>query len=462
MDPIAKTMRNDIIVALATPKGTSGIAVIRCSGEGSASLFQMITQQASITSHQMCHFFYPSLQGEVIDDVMGVFFEKHRSYTGEESFEIDCHGSLLIIQLILEDLCSRGARMAGPGEYTQRAFLNGRLDLCQAEAVADVIHAHNERALSVARKQLMGKLSERINKIAADIVRVLSLAEFHIDFSEEEEAFEEDIFIQNTRKALSPILKDIDQLMASYRTRSLLDHGIKTAIIGAPNAGKSSFLNLLVENDRAIVSDIAGTTRDVITDTVFIDHIQLTLCDTAGIRHHGTQEIEQIGIERAITTALDADLIGVVIDTHAQELPSLPAAVLEKLSPDNAFVLCNKTDLPPRCDYRSFLPTIDHIETSLLDLSQRPMILKSIQKVIRRNRLFSEDVDMVINVRHKDILSRTQTLLSRVMSHLEQKAPIEIITEDLRLSAEVLGEITGRYNVENMLDHIFSQFCVGK
>lgn len=451
---------SDTIVALATPKGMSAIAVVRCSGDLSRDIISDLLHGKEIIPNNCVHTYYHSQNGDVIDDVMVVYFQHGHSYTGEDSMEIFCHGNMLIVDAILKDLCCRGCRMAVAGEYTKRAFLNHRMDLTQAEAVADLIHSDNVHARNVAQKQLSGGLSERINDISQNILTLLSKIEFDIDFSDDEMT-SSSIDIDGLRSEIDNINECLLSLIASNRFRKSIDSHHNMVIIGAPNVGKSSLLNFLLDEDRAIVSSIAGTTRDVISDNIRFGDVVVNLCDTAGMRNVGTCEIEDIGIRKAIEHAEHADLFLIVVDGSNGIVPDFSGKVLKKVHPDNCLVVVNKHDCG-HDNFADFLPAIDHISISLKDGYQLPLLRQKILDLCNRFSSMNDNVDIAVNARHVEILCRVQDSMNCANNGLLSEHGIEIVASDIRNALDLLGEITVPYDNEEMLDKVFSQFCVGK
>ncbi|MDR1890747.1 MAG: tRNA uridine-5-carboxymethylaminomethyl(34) synthesis GTPase MnmE [Puniceicoccales bacterium] len=454
-------MQRDTIVALATPAGVSAIAVIRMSGPLSRQLFRHFVPNIEFSPKTLYHCKYLSREEKVLDDVLMVFFPAASSYTGEDAVEIYCHGNMLIVEKILADLCARGCKFAEPGEFTKLAFLNGKLDLCQAEAVADVIHATNERAIQVAQNQLSGSLSSKINAVSRDLLDVLARIEMEIDFSDDE-IFDEKTFLREILHRIGAAAKELNALIESNKYHSVINNGISTVILGEPNAGKSSLFNFLLGEDRAIVSEIAGTTRDIISERMIIGSNVLKICDMAGLRDGTLGEIEKTGIVKAITRASNADFFLIVVNINSSTLPVIPNKIVNCLNDANALVVVNKIDLPKNCNVEDFLPHLDRIEISIKNETNPQPLKTKISEVISRNKTLNNDIDIVVNARHVDILGRANKYLEIVQSKLLQPLHIETIASDIRQSLEILGEITGTYDNERMLDLIFSNFCIGK
>ncbi|MDR1413757.1 MAG: tRNA uridine-5-carboxymethylaminomethyl(34) synthesis GTPase MnmE [Puniceicoccales bacterium] len=453
-------MRHETIAALATPRGISALAVIRVSGMLCGNLFESFAGIRKFSPETFHHRKYFSLAGELIDDVLMVFFASPNSYSGEDSIEIYCHGNMLIVEKILVDLYSRGCCPAGPGEFTRRAFMNGKLDLSQAEAVADVIHANSERAIAVAQNQLEGALSEKINSIGKDLLSVLAEIEREIDFSDDEILAEN--FPASILGKLEKSSKELENLMESNRYRSLLDEGVSAIILGEPNAGKSSLFNFLLGKDRAIVSEIAGTTRDIVSERITIGNNVLKIFDSAGLHSNPMCKIEEIGIAKAIAAAKKADLFLIVLDSNAKRLPKIPREIAGLFQTSNALLVVNKVDLRRNCDSENFLTHLKRIEISIKNESDLQLLRNKILEILNSNDSLNCDVDVIVNSRHVDILRRSHELLLRAKSELEKKTNLEIIVSDIHQAFEILGEISGGYDRERVLDAVFANFCVGK
>ncbi|MDR3273982.1 MAG: tRNA uridine-5-carboxymethylaminomethyl(34) synthesis GTPase MnmE [Puniceicoccales bacterium] len=447
---------NGTIAALATPWGESAIAVVRISGGQSLALVGDIFLKESITPRTMYHGVYRSTSGAILDDVMFVYFCEKSSYTGEDSAEIYAHGNMVIVAKILEDLCGRGCRLADRGEFTRRAFLNKKLDLCQAEAVVDLIHASSEAALAVAQRQLSGKLSEKLHAIGDELMTVLAILETHVDFVEEEIGGNE--LDGRIAERLSAVIADIDLLLDSSRYQTVLGGGLNVAIIGAPNAGKSSLLNCLLGMDRALVSPIAGTTRDFIAERVTLGGHVINLLDTAGLRADAESELELCGMEKSIGQIRRANAYLLVIDSNA-DYPVLGREIFLLPSEDNCLVLENKSDLPNSRPCGDFLPKCEHCRISVLKEPERVKVLVS--NFLAKRCFLPAEVDVVVNARHVDILTRVKQTIIRTDQTLATIG-VEFSANDVRNALEILGGMTGRYDNESMLDRLFSTFCVGK
>ncbi|MDR1414132.1 MAG: tRNA uridine-5-carboxymethylaminomethyl(34) synthesis GTPase MnmE [Puniceicoccales bacterium] len=453
-------MRQETIAALATPRGMSALAVIRVSGTLCKKLFDIFMERRKFLPRTFYRRKYFSSSAELIDDTLVVFFSAPNSYSGEDSIEIYCHGNMLIAEKILADLYLRGCFPAEPGEFTRRAFLNGKLDLCQAEAVADIIHANSERAIAIAQNQLQGTLGERINSLGQILLEILCEIEREIDFSEDETPSSNSsaAILEKIEKSS----KELENLIAGNRYRSLLEEGISAIILGEPNAGKSSLFNFLLGIDRTIVSETAGTTRDVVSEKIMIGNNILQLSDSAGLRAENLCKIEEIGIAKAIAMAEKADLFLIVVNANSSSLPKIPEKILKLLNPFNALLVVNKIDLPKHCDSENFLPQLNRVEISIKNENDPRTLKDKLREMLARNDSLNCDIDVAVNSRHVDILRRSNELLLKAKSAIANGVTMEFVGSDVHRALEILGEITGGYDREQVLDAVFANFCIGK
>ena len=432
---------NETICALATASG-GAIGIIRISGAQTLEILSRIFSK-DLTDAQPNTIHYGHIvepvaasqqQPRIIDEVLVSVFRAPHSYTGEDSAEISCHGSAYILNKVLELLIHHGCRMANPGEYTQRAYLNGKMDLAQAEAVADLIASSNKATHQMAMRQLRGGISTELGVLRDQLLKLTSLLELELDFSDHE-----DLEFADRTELLALVQKidsHITRLADSFHTGNALKNGIPVAIVGAPNVGKSTLLNALLGEERAIVSDIQGTTRDSIEDTIQLGGITFRFIDTAGIRHTDDQ-IEQLGIERSIAAAQRAQIILMM------SMPGTPYPDIPVRDDQTVIRIENKTD----SFQAKFGVGLDALRQQLIDAAPK-----------------AEDNDIIItNARHYEALVRAQSHLQRVLTGLHQQLSGDLLSEDLRLTLDTLAEITGGQITPNeVLGNIFSHFCVGK
>jgi tRNA modification GTPase len=448
----------DTIAALATPAGTAALALLRISGPDTYRLACGLFGSAP-PPRVATHGDYVDSGGSIVDDVVATRFEGPNSYTGEDSLEISCHGSPFIARKILADLLARGCRLASPGEFTQRAFLNGRMDLSQAEAVMEVISARSDRALAAAQQVLRGALGRHMATLVEGVVAALATVEAYIDFPDEDLPPEDRSRLE---KVVAAVLAGTARLLATERTGALLRGGIATIIIGEPNAGKSSLLNRIVGSDRAIVSAEPGTTRDFIEEMFNVGPHGLRLVDTAGL-NPAAGGIERLGIEKTLERAGGGDLFLLVLDA-TRPTPSLPPEILRCITISNTVVVLNKSDLlgarspaaaaaPPGFPVVSVSAlTGDGLELLLAELSR---LAEGLQTTVGDERI-------AINVRHAHFLSEARICLAAALAKIADQGPVELLASDLRGALGALGEISGKVDNERMLDQLFASFCIGK
>jgi tRNA modification GTPase len=444
------------IAALATPVGTSAIAVIRASGPDCAELAREIFGKTPLPrlAH---HADYRDRTGTVLDDVLVVFFAGPKSYTGEDTLEISSHGNPFIAQKILEDLLVRGCRMAEAGEFTRRAFLNGRLDLSQAEAVMDLIHARSERALTAANQQLRGSLGRHLEMLTDELLKVLARVEAYIDFPDEDLPTEDRGIVS---RGVKGILKGTERLLATQHYGDLLRDGIKTVIIGEPNAGKSSLLNRLVGRERALVSPDPGTTRDFIEERIILGPHCLRLIDTAGL-NPSPAPLEKLGMEKTLERAAEADLFLLVLDATRPH-PRLPPELMERVSAKNALVILNKIDLLTRQVCALEYGDKEVVKVSATQGDGFESLIEAISRRAESLRHDHGDEVIAINARHATALLRAHDCLNSAENNLAMNGAVELLASDLRGALDALGEIGGKIDNEQMLDRLFTTFCIGK
>lgn len=456
-------MFDDTIAAIATPLGEGGLAVVRISGKNAMVIadksFQPVGKNSLPPSAAGSHTIqYGKIisAGRVIDEVLLSTLRAPRTFTREDTVEISCHGGLLPAKLVLDTLLKNGARLAEPGEFTRRAFLNGRIDLAQAEAVADLIHSRTELALSAANEQLAGKLSQRINRLRDDLMLTLAHVEAHIDFPDEDIA-------PDTREILLQRLESgvtfVDELLRTADEGQILRRGIRAAILGRPNVGKSSLLNQLLGRDRAIVSPIAGTTRDTIEETANIRGLPVVFIDTAGLRE-ACDEIEVEGIRRTRQSLMQAEFILHVLDA-SEPLTTADEIYFTEFACKKRILVCNKTDLPPKL---SLPVTLAAPVVSVCCVSGQGIetLKDAIKQLVWAGEITAEMLQVTINSRHQDALNRARTAIRQAAAALRAGTTLELVAMDLRIAANAVGEIVGHTTTEDLLNSIFSTFCIGK
>ncbi|MDA0346672.1 MAG: tRNA uridine-5-carboxymethylaminomethyl(34) synthesis GTPase MnmE [Verrucomicrobia bacterium] len=447
----------DTFVALSTPHGESALGVIRCSGPLCPNLVKDIFGNKSPTPRRTYVSDYHSETGEFLDNVVYTFYENEKSYTGDSMLELSCHGNPFILQHILEDLVTRGCRHAQPGEFTQSAFLNGKMDLSQAEAVIDLIKARTDLSFKAASNQLQGSLSRRINGIVENLLQIIAEIEAYIDFPEEDLPTDGESSPISRLKNLSD---EISELSETARTGIFLREGVKTIIIGAPNAGKSSLLNQLLGESRAIVSNQPGTTRDYIEASFYVDPYRINILDTAGV-HSTENEIEKAGIAKTLEQIELSDLILLTIDA-SESPPLFPDSVLSLLKLDNTILVHNKSDLEFCPKSKAYLPEFQRIEISALTGAGISDLKVKIKDLLG-NPIVSEQGDVVaVSARHHTALLEGSKELMSSIDLLNLDEPAELVASHLRDAMGSLERIVGRIDNERMLDKLFSSFCIGK
>lgn len=448
---------DETIAAQATASGEAAISVLRISGPLSPTLVREIFRNETVEARHAYRGNYEDREGNLIDDVLFSLFPKPHSYTGDDVAEISCHGNPLIVQKILQDLVHRGCRLAEPGEFTRLAFLNGRMDLSQAEAVADVIRARSDRALAAAHHQLQGALSSRVGQAVDHLLQILAQLEAYIDFPEEDLPSEDQ---SGPVKSIHELMTDLRRLASTSRYGALLRDGVKTIILGAPNAGKSSLLNRLVGHERVIVSDEPGTTRDAVEERLTIGPYGIRLLDTAGIRA-SENKLELLSIGKTMEQVDQADLFLLILDA-ALPHPSLPAELRERLTPSNTLVVQNKIDLAQARENLSSWEGLPEVHVSALTGEGIAELENRLKETIDAfNPLSSEDF-VAVSARHAEALDEASIALETALSQLTSDEPVELVASHLREALHALGKITGQVDNEAMLDKLFATFCIGK
>jgi len=447
----------DTIAALATPAGTAALAVLRVSGPDTARLAGEIA--GGLPPPRVArHVDYHDREQRLLDDVLLTFFAGPASYTGEDALEVSCHGNPYIAQRILEDLLARGCRPADPGEFTLRAFLHGRLDLSQAEAVMDLIHARGERALAAAQQQLRGALGRRMNRLIERLLAVLARIEAYIDFPEEDLPPEDR---GQVGQEVGSIATEADRLLATSHYGRILRDGIRTVILGLPNVGKSSLLNRLLGRERALVSAEPGTTRDFIEERILVGPHFLRLIDTAGL-NPSPAPLEKLGIEKTIECAANADLFLLVVDATRPDL-LLESDIQSLIQLSSALIVINKSDLVQTATAPESLPTgVPVVRVSARTGAGMDDLVAAIAHRADSFQQTTDEEGIAISARHAHALTTAREALERARSKLASQDAIELIASDLRSAMSAFGEITGKVDNERMLDHLFASFCIGK
>ena len=497
-------INTDTIAAIATALSDSGIGIIRISGPDAIAIADKIYKSKNgnkhlkdVDSHTIHYGFIVEKSVEngmqkdiILDEVMVSVMKAPKSYTAEDTVEINCHGGVLMMRRILEAVLNAGARMAEPGEFSKRAFLNGRMDLSEAEAVMDVIHAKNELALKSSVSQLKGAVSEKIKELRAKIIYEIAFIESALD---DPEHISLDGYPERLHEIVVNLLADVSKLLSSADNGKILKEGINTVIVGKPNAGKSSFLNLLIGEDKAIVTDIAGTTRDILEEQIRLNGIILNMIDTAGIR--STEDVvEKIGVEKAKRYAEDADLILYVVDSSIA-LDENDREIMQMIGSKKCIVLLNKTDLVPvvteeiiteefKTNAHSFVSIEDILFSDSFVKSHSPEqnddnILKiiktstkeaigmdefeeTVKEMFFNGEISFENEVYITNIRHKEALKETQNALAMVKQSLEDNMPEDFYSIDLMSAYAFLGSIIGEEISDDLVEEIFSKFCMGK
>ncbi len=467
---------SDTIAAIATAMNTAGIGIVRISGDQSIELASRICRSKTgrkpliLRESHTIHYGFVYDEEEIIDEVLVMVMRAPRSYTGEDTVEIDCHGGIYALNRVLETVLKAGVRIADPGEFTKRAFLNGRIDLSQAEAVMDVIQAQNTYALQNSVQQLKGSVAEKIQILRKEILHHMAFLESALD---DPEHFSLDGYPETLRADVQRQIEQITGLIDSFSDGRILREGIQTVILGKPNAGKSSLLNLLAGKEKAIVTEIAGTTRDLLEEYINLGNLTLHMIDTAGIRNTENL-IEKIGVEKTKQIAAEADLIIYLVDSSTP-LDQNDVDIMGILQDKKVIVLLNKSDLEP-------VITVDDLKKSVVDYvyhermnSEIPILpvsvkentgidalIEKIQELFFHGKISYNDEIYISNARHKFLLEEARNSLTYVISSIDQQIPEDFYSIDLMNAYQELGSIIGEEVGEDLIDEIFSEFCIGK
>ena len=464
---VSITQEFDTIAAISTPPGEGAISIVRLSGEQAISIADAVFQSGKkklidVSSHTIHygHIFDPE-KYQMMDEVMVSIMRKPKTFTREDIVEINCHGGIVVVNQILQLVLRQGARLAEPGEFTKRAFLNGRVDLSQAEAVMDLIRAKTDEAMNLAINQLDGNLSRLIRQLRQEILETLAQVEVNIDYPEYDDV--EELTTRLLLEKANQVQKQIQALLQTAQQGKILREGLSTAIIGRPNVGKSSLLNHLLREEKAIVTDIAGTTRDVIEEYVNVRGVPLKLVDTAGIRE--TEDIvEKIGVERSRKALSEADLILLVLN-QSESLTTEDKQLLDITSGNKRIILLNKTDLPSRINQEDLVPYLENepaLPISVLTSEGLDQLEQAIADLFFGGNTGDKDASYLSNTRHIALLEKAEHSLAEVIQGIESGMPVDLVQIDMTRCWDYLGEIVGDSVQDELITQLFSQFCLGK
>lgn len=458
-------MQLETIAAISTALGEGAIAIVRLSGQDALNSASKIFKGKNLNKALSHTIHYGQIidpeTNEVVEEAMVTVMRAPKTFTREDIVEINCHGGLVSVNRVLQLVLNQGVKLAEPGEFTKRAFLNGRIDLSQAEAVMDLIRAKTDKAMNVAMKQIEGKLSKLIRSLRQELLETLAHVEVNIDYPEYDDVEEmtHHILIEKANN----VLKEINHILETSKQGKILREGISTAIIGRPNVGKSSLLNSLVHENKAIVTDIPGTTRDVIEEYVNVKGVPLRLVDTAGIRE--TEDIvEKIGVEKSRQVLKEADLILLLLN-YGDDLTIEDERLFDAVKGMDVIVIVNKTDLPKKINLKKVKELSNNyklITTSLLEEKGVDQLEDAIASMFFEGEIEAGDLSYVSNTRHIDLLNQAKSAISDAINGIENGLPIDMVQIDLTRAWELLGEIIGDSVHESLIDQLFSQFCLGK
>lgn len=451
-------MENDTIAAIATSMGRSAVNIIKISGPESISIVSKIfTKDLSKLEPNTINYGFIKEGNELIDEVLVSLFTSPNSQTGEDIVEINTHGGISVTNKVLELVLSNGARLAEPGEFLKRAFLNGKKDLIEAEAISDLINAKTEEARKMSLKGLSGELSKKIKTLRNKILNIIANIEVNIDYPEYEDAI---IYTNELLKTnINEIQSDLEKLVKESEKGTLLNNGINVGIVGKPNVGKSSLLNLLINEDKAIVTDIEGTTRDIVEGNITINGVTLNLIDTAGIRETNNV-VEKLGVEKSKDIINKSDLIIALFDI-SRPFTLEDEAILSSIKAKKSIIILNKTDLPTKIDLNKFT-SYNVIKASVKEDIGKDELLNMIKELFSLNEIETGDFTYLSNARQISLIKEALKLCLEIKYQNEQNTPVDLIQIDLQNLWEKLGEITGDAYKDELLDEIFSKFCLGK
>ena len=457
----------DTIAAISTAPGEGAIGIVRISGDLAisiaSSIYQCGTKQLEEQKTHTIHYGHivDPKSGEIYDEVMVSVLRAPKTFTREDIVEINCHGGIVAINRVLQLVLRMGARLAEPGEFTKRAFLNGRIDLSQAEAVMDLIRAKTDKSMQLAMRQLDGQLSHLIQNLRQEILNTLAQVEVNIDYPEYDDV--EEMTLQLLREKTQQVLQGIRALLNTASQGKILRDGLKTAIVGRPNVGKSSLLNVLLREEKAIVTDIAGTTRDTIEEYVNVRGVPLQLIDTAGIRETD-DVVEKIGVERSSKALKEADFVLLLLN-QSETLQEEDIRLLETTKGMKRIILFNKTDLPSKLSKEDIAPYAKEEEivtTSMLNKEGIDQLEEKIAGYFFQGQMNERDATYLSNTRHIALLEKAEQALVEVQNGIEMEMPVDLIQIDFTRAWDLLGEITGDSVQDELLTQLFSQFCLGK
>ena len=447
---------NDTICAISTALGVGAISIIRVSGEDAISTVAQLFDGKNlleVESHTI-HYGHILSEGEIIDEVLVTVLKAPKTYTKEDIVEINSHGGISTTKKVLEVLIASGIRLAEPGEFTKRAFLNGRLDLSQAEAVNSLIKSHTDLERKLALNGLSGKISKKINKVRGIIVELLANIEVNIDFPEYEDALE--ITLENLPPRLKKIKKELESLLEEGKIGKIIENGIKVAIVGRPNVGKSSILNALLKENKAIVTDIAGTTRDIVEGEIELKGITLKFIDTAGIRKTD-DVVEKIGVDKSMEMIYAADLVILVLNNN-EELTDEDKEIMAKIKDKTHIIFINKNDLETKLEINE----ADVVKGNTIDIDGLDSLKNKIVELFDLEQINNSNLEMVSSAREIGLIKEALNSIENALNNVSSQLPVDMIAIDIKKAWDLLGEITGESYQDELLDTLFSKFCLGK
>ncbi len=449
---------NDTICAISTALGVGAISIIKISGNEAIEIVNKLFSEdiKNVPSHTI-HYGYIKENDEIIDEVLVTVMRNPKSFTREDVVEINCHGGIATTNKVLELLLTNGCRMAEPGEFTKRAFLNGRINLMEAEAVMDLINGKTEEARKIAIKELNGTGTKLISNLREDLVKIISNIEVNIDYPEYNDIYE--VTIKDIKEKIEYFNERLNKIISEYENGKILKDGINTVIVGRPNVGKSSILNRLLNDNKAIVTDIPGTTRDIVEGNISFDGILLNIIDTAGIRE--TEDVvEKIGVEKSLSKIDEADLVLIILNNN-EELNDDDLQIIDKTKDKPSIIVINKNDLDSKID-TNLLKGRDIIYTNTIDINGMEPLKDKIREMFKLEEISKKDYNYITNTRQISKIKECINRIKDVKESLNNEMPLDIIEIDLREIWNILGEIIGESYSEELLDELFSKFCVGK